>query len=95
MKLIIAIINDEFSQDVIKALIDAKVRATKLSSTGGFRKKGNTTLLIGVEENDLVSVVGLIRKHVNADGVSNGVEEGLEESGANLFIVDIDKHERI
>lgn len=94
MKLIIAIIGDEFSQDVIKALIDSKIRTTKLSSTGGFLKKGNTTLLIGVEDNDLVSVLGLIRKHVKSDASSNGEEE-LEENGANLFIVDIDKHERI
>lgn len=86
MKLIIAIIDDEFSQDVVKALIDEKVRTTKLSSTGGFLKKGNTTLLIGVEESDLISVISLIRKNIKAKEESNG---------ANLFVLDIDSHERI
>lgn len=94
MKLIIAIVDDAFSQDVVKALIDAKIRTTKLSSTGGFLKKGNTTLLIGVEESDLVSAVGLIRKHVNTLSRSNE-DEGLDAKGANLFILDIDRNERI
>lgn len=94
MKLIIAIIQDEFSQDVVRGLIDAKIRTTKLSSTGGFLKKGNTTLLIGVEENELVSVIGLIRKQIKTPSNSNE-EEGLDVKGANLFILDIDDYERI
>lgn len=93
MKLIIAIIDDEFSQDVVKALIDAKIRTTKLSSTGGFLKRGNTTLLIGVEESDLVSVMGLIRSHIKSPKSNGGGD--LDAKGANLFILDIDEHERI
>lgn len=86
MKLIIAIIDDEFGQDVVKALVDSKIRTTKLSSTGGFLKKGNTTLLIGVEEVDLVDVVSLIRKKIKSTN---------SENGANLFVLDIDSYERI
>ena len=79
MKLIIAIIDDEFSQDVVKALIDAKIRTT--------------TLLIGVEESDLVSVMGLIRSHIKSPKSNGGGD--LDAKGANLFILDIDEHERI
>lgn len=93
MKLIIAIIDDEFSQDVVKGLIDSKIRTTKLSSTGGFLKRGNTTLLIGVEESELVSVMGLIRSHIKTPNSKN--DEGLDVKGANLFILDIDDYERI
>ena len=50
MKLILAIIQDHIAQDVLNELSENKVRATKLSSTGGFFKKGNTTILIGIEE---------------------------------------------
>ena len=50
MKLIMAIIQDHIVQDVLNELSENKVRATKLSSTGGFFKKGNTTVLIGIED---------------------------------------------
>ena len=50
MKLIIAIIQDHIVQDVLTELSENKVRATKLSSTGGFFRKGNTTILIGIED---------------------------------------------
>ena len=50
MKLIIAIIQDQYITKVIRALMENKIRTTRLSSTGGFLKSGNTTLLIGAEE---------------------------------------------
>ena len=36
MKLIIAIVQDEYATNVIKSLMSNKYRTTKLSSTGGF-----------------------------------------------------------
>ncbi len=50
MKLVIAIVEDEDSMDLIDALTDGKYRVTKLATTGGFLKSGNTTLMVGVEE---------------------------------------------
>lgn len=95
MKLIIAIIQDEYSQKVVKALMDAKIRATKLSSTGGFLKSGNTTLLIAVEDEEVDSVENLIRKACDI-APSSEIENGnLDVKGANLFILDIDRTERI
>ncbi|EGL35359.1 cyclic-di-AMP receptor [Parvimonas micra] len=60
MKLILAIIQDHIAQDVLNELSENKVRATKLSSTGGFFKKGNTTILIGIEEEKLDRVKEMI-----------------------------------
>ena len=51
MKLIISIVQDEDASDVIEALTDENYRVTKLATTGGFLKSGNTTLMTGVEEN--------------------------------------------
>ena len=50
MKLIIAIVQDEDSTDVIEALTEEDYRVTKLATTGGFLKSGNTTLMVGIEE---------------------------------------------
>lgn len=95
MKLIIAIIQDEFSQKVVKALMDAKIRATKLSSTGGFLKSGNTTLLIAVEADEVLSVVTLIKKECNETKMVKTKNENLDVKGANIFILNIDSSERI
>lgn len=44
MKLIVAIVQDKDSNRLSAALVKANFRATKLASTGGFLKAGNTTL---------------------------------------------------
>ena len=60
MKLILAIIQDHVAQDVLHELADNKIRATKVSSTGGFFKKGNTTILIGIEDEKVDRVKEMI-----------------------------------
>ncbi len=42
--------------------MDKKYRTTKLSSTGGFLKAGNTTLLIGVEDEKVDEVIKIIEE---------------------------------
>lgn len=46
MKLVYAIVNSDDTYAVNKGLLKAGIRATKLSSTGGFLMSGNTTFLI-------------------------------------------------
>lgn len=94
MKLIIAIVQDDYITKLIKALMDNKIRATKLSSTGGFLKSGNTTLFIGVEDNEVDKVVDLIKKECSSKKVKDGNNE-ITLGGANLFVVDIDKYMKI
>ena len=60
MNLILAIIQDHVAQDVLHELSENKIRATKLSSTGGFFKKGNTTILIGIEDEKVDRVKEMI-----------------------------------
>ncbi|MBC8587276.1 cyclic-di-AMP receptor [Paratissierella segnis] len=94
MKLIIAIIQDEYINKVVKALMTKKIRATKLSSTGGFLKSGSTTLLIGIEETQVDEVVELIKGQVISKKVKDGENE-ITVGGANLFIMDIDKYVKV
>ena len=60
MKLILAIIQDHVAQDVLHELSENKIRATKLSSTGGFFQKGTTTILIGIEDEKVDRVKEMI-----------------------------------
>jgi len=62
MKLVIAIVQNNDSQALLKAFNEHNIPATKLSSTGGFLRKGNTTFLIGIEEKDLDKVLSLIEQ---------------------------------
>lgn len=94
LKLIIAIIQDEYISKIIKALMDNKIRTTKLSSTGGFLKSGNTTLFIGVEDNEVEKVTEIIRKQCGSKKVKSGTRE-VTVGGANLFVMDIDKYMKI
>ena len=49
MKLIIAIVQDEDASRLVNQLMKAGIGVTKLATTGGFLRAGNTTLLIGVD----------------------------------------------
>ena len=50
MKLITAIVNRRDTSEVCAALTDAGFYFTRMASTGGFLTGGNSTLLIGTEE---------------------------------------------
>lgn len=94
MKLIVAIIQDEYINKVVKALMTEKIRTTKLSSTGGFLKSGNTTLLIGIEESKVDEVVELIKGQCQSKKIKEGEKE-VTVGGANLFIMDINQFVKI
>lgn len=94
MKLIIAIVQDEYINKVIRALMENKIRTTKLSSTGGFLKSGNTTLLIGVEEDEIPHIVEIIKGQCKSTKVREGDNE-ITVGGANLFIVDVDEYVKL
>jgi uncharacterized protein YaaQ len=61
MKLLIAVIQDKDSNRLSQALIKEGFRATKLASTGGFLRAGNTTFLIGVEDDRVEDALEIIR----------------------------------
>ena len=90
MKLILAIIQDHIAQDVLNELSENKIRATKLSSTGGFFRKGNTTILIGIEEEKLDRVKEMILN------ISKN-KETVDDNTANtvMFVLNMDQFIRV
>lgn len=104
MKLIIAIISNDDSYDVLSELTKAGFDATKLSSTtGGFLSAGNVTLLIGVEDSRVDDVMEILRENssrrtqlmtaapaYNAESfVTLPVQVAV--GGATVFVVNMDK----
>lgn len=62
MKLIIAIVQDKDSNRLSGELVKANFRATKLASTGGFLRAGNTTFMIGIDDGQVEAVMSVINK---------------------------------
>jgi uncharacterized protein YaaQ len=62
MKLLLTIVQDADAPKLQKALIEHGFDSTKLASTGGFLREGNTTLIIGVEDERLLDVRALIEQ---------------------------------
>ena len=62
MKLIIAIVSNDDSHALSNALTKENFSVTKLSTTGGFLKMGNTTLLVGTENDQVNKCIDIIKE---------------------------------
>ena len=60
MKLIIAIVQDEDAVRLVSALMERGYGVTKLATTGGFLRAGNTTLISGVDDAKLDDALSII-----------------------------------
>lgn len=108
MKLIIAIINTSDAAVLSTALTEAKFGVTKLATTGGFLKQGNTTLLMGVDDERVDEALALIKKY---SGVRTEMQPIPSVSaypsvmappaiearvgGATVFVTDIERFEKL
>jgi uncharacterized protein YaaQ len=71
MKLIIAIVRDTDNDTVSNALTAANFRVTYVASTGGFLRRGQSTLMIGIEDEKLDQAREIIRKNVTPSAESD------------------------
>lgn len=62
MKLIISIVQDEDAGRLVSALMNEGFGVTKLATTGGFLRAGNTTLLVGVSDDKMQAAMNVIEK---------------------------------
>ena len=83
MKLMIVIVRDTDDERVIQALVDHGYRVTRMSSTGGFLRRGNVTLLIGVEAEKVQAVFDLLQETCCPG------EPAAEQHRATIFVVDM------
>ena len=111
MKLVLAIVQDDDAIDLIEELTDKNYIVTKLATTGGFLKSGNTTLMIGVEEKSVKDVVKVIEdvckkwKEVVSTPTPSTIGSGsgmympypleVEVGGATVFVLDVDQFYKV
>lgn len=61
MKLMIIIVRDSDSENIVQELVQKDYRVTRMASTGGFLRRGNNTLLVGVEDTEVQPVIDLLK----------------------------------
>ncbi len=88
MKLIVAILHDKDSEPVSHALVAANLRVTQIASSGGFLRRGSTTLMIGVEAERVDEAIRIIRENC-----SPAAEPGMKR--ASLFVLNVANFEQI
>ncbi|WP_053216974.1 cyclic-di-AMP receptor [Virgibacillus senegalensis] len=104
MKLILAVVQDKDTNRLMDALREGNYKTTKLSSTGGFLKEGNTTLMIGCDDQDVDEALDIIRNNCsqreqmvapispmggNADSyIPRPIE--VEVGGATVFVLPVE-----
>ena len=64
MKMILAVMPTNLSDDVSKALLDDEYRVTKFASTTGILTGGITTLMIGIDAEKVPDCLDLIRDQI-------------------------------
>ena len=104
MKLVIAVVQDQDVHKLLARLAEEGYGATKLASTGGFLRQGNTTLLIGVEPERVEEVVGTIKQMCQSrtqlvtpmEAVGRSINGYLPNpievsvGGATIFVLDVE-----
>jgi len=109
MKLIMAMVQAADSRRVLDALMAAGYRATKIGTTSGLLRRGNATILIGVQDQQLETVLDLLRQYGHgrqefvsslaapssgaASGGRHPVQVGV--SGMTAFVLDVDDFENL
>ncbi|TFJ93021.1 cyclic-di-AMP receptor [Lentibacillus salicampi] len=105
MKLLIAVVQDKDTNRLVDALGEENFKITKLATTGGFLKEGNTTLMIGCEDQYVDQALNVIKDNCskreqmvapispmggNADSyIPKPVK--VEVGGATVFILPIEQ----
>lgn len=108
MKLVVAIVQDYDCDRLLSAVTEADLRATRIASTGGFLRTGNTTVLLGVPDDQVDYCLEVIQRNCKArierredDAVGEYGEwavPGICEvtiGGAVAFVLSVEKFVRI
>lgn len=102
MKLVIAIVQDEDSENLIWSLNENNFKVTKISSTGGFLKAGNVTILSGIEDEELDKFMVILEENSKTREVKRTIQPvnipgqamipvpiTVKVGGATIFVTDV------
>jgi uncharacterized protein YaaQ len=88
MKMIVCIVHDSDKDEVTNALNEAGFQVTLMPSTGAYFRRGNATMIIGVEEDKLEDAIQVIRENVRKP-------EDPSLKRATIFVIDVARFEKV
>jgi uncharacterized protein YaaQ len=88
MKLIIAVVHHTDGEEILRALTEAHFSVTRIASSGGFLRRRDATLLLGVQAGQVAAALKLIREH-SAPLVDAGFKR------ATVFVLNVERSELI
>ncbi len=91
MKLVFAIVETSLARHVLNALSERRYQATFISTTSGLLRHGNATLLIGVEAKEVNSVIEVMQEACQ----ESKPREAQTRGGMSVYVLDVERHERI
>ncbi|MBI4786336.1 MAG: cyclic-di-AMP receptor [Chloroflexi bacterium] len=87
MKMIVAIVSQQQSDQLLKVLTDWSYRGTLMSTTGGFLHRQNATVLVGARAERVNSILDQIRRVCE--------QSAEDSSAATIFVLDSAQYERL
>ena len=103
MKLILAIVSNDDAPAVSSALTKNNFYITRLATTGGFLRAGNTTIIVGTEDENVDRVIELIgseaKRRTEIVPSTASYDLGryasfpveVQIGGATIFVLDVDQ----
>ena len=88
MKLVLAIVSNDDASAVTSALTKNNFYMTRLSTTGGFLRAGNTTLIVGTDDD-------LVDKCIDVIGRYASFPVEVQVGGATIFVLDVDQFKKL
>lgn len=107
MKLVLAIVSYDDSGMVSSALTKDGFAVTKLATTGGFLKSGNTTFIVGTDDDKVDQVIEIIskqsRRRTQLVPSTTTLDIGMYSSypvevtvgGSTIFVLNVDRFEKV
>jgi uncharacterized protein YaaQ len=86
MKLVWAIVQNEDAGGAVKALVGKGYRTTRINTVGGLLRRGNVTLLTGVEPEQVDDIIETLREHCRARRASR--DAPADRARAVVFVLD-------
>ncbi len=97
MKLVVAIVSEQIAAGLSEELLKHGIRMTSLTSSGGFLKQGNRTIISGVEDDEAQLVLQIIKEYTQKKKLQKIQSEKadarsiVEEGLATVFIIPVEE----
>lgn len=96
MKMVLAVVNDQIAAGLIEKLLKKNFRVTRMTSSGGFLRRGNTTLFCGVDDEEVQVVIQIIKDYAERKKLEKledmeNKQKTLSEGLATIFVVPVER----